>query len=419
MIVKDVMSKTVDSAGVHDSVENVSRIIFGRGINGVPVCDEDNKIVGFITERDILNHFYPSIEEYIEDPLESSNFEQMENKISQILSLHAGEIMSKNPITINPDAKVLEAQSLMFLHKVGRLPVVDKEKHLVGIITKGDIFKVLVGDRLSLREDEEYHDWMSKHYPFFVNWDNRLSREIPDLIKIFKKHNVKGVLDVGCGTGEHTIALLEKGYKAWGFERSKLMIREARKKAEKLSENLRKEKIFYYGEFEETLKQHKGEFESAILMGGSLAFNPSGYKDILTKTAKSLPQKSVIVIQLPNFERILKINNRVSYTGFSKFNDNSEHAFFEFYNPPTAHNQKILKTFSIFDFDGKSWTHYGLKSTEMAYITEDRLLQILKKLGYDTAVYGSKYDISNWDHLFSAPFEVSKHDWMNVLAVRK
>jgi CBS domain-containing protein len=164
------MSKTIDSVGVHESVENISRIIFGRGINGVPVVDNDNKVVGFITERDILNQFYPSVEEYIQDPLHESNFEDMEEKISHIFSLHAGEIMSKDPVTINGNVELLKAQSLMFIHKVGRLPVVDSEKHLVGMITKSDIFRSLVGDRLSHAEDEEYSDWMARHYPSFVNW---------------------------------------------------------------------------------------------------------------------------------------------------------------------------------------------------------------------------------------------------------
>jgi hypothetical protein len=212
--------------------------------------------------------------------------------------------------------------------------------------------------------------------------------------------------------------LLKKGHSVWGFERSKLMLRTGKKNLLKLPRETQKNKIFYHGEYEHALKKLKGEFQAAIFMGGSLAFNEN-YKEVLEKTSKTLPQKSLIVIQLPNFEKILKVKKRVGYTGFQKFNSNHELAFFEFYNEPTERNTKILKTLSISDFNGKAWNSYGLKSLEMAYITQGRLSQILKKLGYDVSFYGTEQETSQWGKLFSSPFEVSKSDWLNVLAVRK
>jgi hypothetical protein len=197
------------------------------------------------------------------------------------------------------------------------------------------------------------------------------------------------------------------------------MIKDAREKLENVPEEMTKEKVFFHGEFEETLKKIKGEFDAAIFMGGALAHNPTTYKRVLEKTAKALPQKSVMVIQLPNFEKILKIQKGFSYSGFQKNEGNQEHAFVEFYNQPTNRNQEILKTFSIFDFDGKAWKFYGLKSTDMAYITQEKLHQILRRLGYRTTFFGGQYNINNWDRLFSSPFEVTKSDWLNVLAVRK
>ncbi|PJA00602.1 MAG: hypothetical protein COX78_00325, partial [Candidatus Levybacteria bacterium CG_4_10_14_0_2_um_filter_35_8] len=65
MKVQDVMSSRVDLVFTDTPVREVSRLIFGKGVNGVPVCN-GKKIVGFITERDILAKFYPSMQEYIE-----------------------------------------------------------------------------------------------------------------------------------------------------------------------------------------------------------------------------------------------------------------------------------------------------------------------------------------------------------------
>ncbi|KKR76828.1 MAG: CBS domain containing membrane protein [Candidatus Levybacteria bacterium GW2011_GWA2_40_8] len=147
MKVKDAMSKKVDYVFTKSKVKNISKLIFIHQINGVPVLS-GKRVIGFITERDILAKFFPSIQEYIEDPVNTSNFEKMERKISEIFDLTADKIMSKRLVTIEPDAPILRAQSLMLSHKVGRLPVVDKRGNLIGIISKGDIFKALVGKRL-------------------------------------------------------------------------------------------------------------------------------------------------------------------------------------------------------------------------------------------------------------------------------
>ena len=147
MRVKNAMSKKIDYTTPKAKVKEVSRLIFGHHINGLPVL-KGKKLVGFITERDILQEFYPSMKEYMEDTVNEANFEKMEKKVSVIFDMTADKIMSKKIVTVNPETPLLEAQSLMFVSKIGRLPVVDKNRRLVGIISKGDIFKYLVGKRI-------------------------------------------------------------------------------------------------------------------------------------------------------------------------------------------------------------------------------------------------------------------------------
>ncbi len=147
MKVANAMSRKVNSVNPKDKVRDIAKLIFGHHINGVPVLRR-KKVIGFITERDILHQFFPSMREYMEDPVNEANFEKMEKKASRIFELTAEKIMSKRPVTIHPDSPLLEAQSLMFMHKVGRLPVVDRKGKILGIIAKGDIFKYLVGKRI-------------------------------------------------------------------------------------------------------------------------------------------------------------------------------------------------------------------------------------------------------------------------------
>ncbi|MBI2420573.1 MAG: CBS domain-containing protein [Candidatus Levybacteria bacterium] len=172
MVVSDVMSRAVDYVTTNATVKDISRIIFGKSINGVPVV-ESGKVVGFITERDILSKFYPSVQDYMEDPVNTSDFESMEKEISNILSMKASKIMSKHPITVTADTPLLKAQSLMFINKVGRLPVVDENNKLIGIVSKSDIFRAVVGDQIPTSGEEEYHDWVSRHYDLATGWEGK------------------------------------------------------------------------------------------------------------------------------------------------------------------------------------------------------------------------------------------------------
>lgn len=147
MKVINAMSKKVDFVTPDTKIREFSKLIFSHRINGVPVI-KNKKVIGFITERDILQQFLPTIKEYMYDPVNEAKFEKMEKKISRIFEISAKKIMSKNPVTISPEVPLLEALSTMFIHKKGRLPVIDQKGKIVGIITKRDIFKFLVGNKI-------------------------------------------------------------------------------------------------------------------------------------------------------------------------------------------------------------------------------------------------------------------------------
>lgn len=423
MKVSDVMSKQVDYVTVDTKVKDVCQLIFGRGINGVPVCKE-KKVIGFITEPDILSKFYPSMQDYMEDPVHSADFEVMEERVSEIFSYPVGKIMSKHPVTVTQDTPLLRANSLMSVHKVGRLPVVDKKRNLIGIISKGDVFRAAVGDKLELAEDEEYNDWLSKRYYQTVDSKQRLALEVPDLIKVFKKNKVRKILDVGCGTGDHTIELARRGFTTYGIERSKLMVDDANNKLQSQPEEVRKRARFFYSEYEGILNElKKEEFQAAIFMGNTLSHNPYNFKDVIKKTAKILGKKGVMIFQIENFEKVFKKQN--SLLDFIRVKSDyeaspfTEHVFVEYLDPSRDRGNTILKTFAIFDFDGKRWKFYGLRNALFVYITKEKLTKALRACGYkDISIYGSSYDGRKWDYLFRKSFNPLESDWLNVVAKR-
>lgn len=146
MKVIDVMQKKVDAVSPKTSVLDAAKLIFGHGHTGLPVVSgKSEKLVGFITDQDILSRCFPSIKEYVEDVVHARDFDSMEKKLQEIMRMKVEDVMSKSVIFIHKDEPLLKAESIMKVKDIARLPVVDANKKLIGILTKRDIFRALVG----------------------------------------------------------------------------------------------------------------------------------------------------------------------------------------------------------------------------------------------------------------------------------
>lgn len=146
MKVSDIIKKNVDSISVTASVLDAARLIFKHGHTGIPVVSGKNKkLVGFITDQDILSQCFPSMREYLEDVVHAGDFNAMEMKLKEIIKMKVKDVMSKQVIAVTQDTPLLKAESLMKTKDVARLPVIDERGNLVGILTKREIFRALLG----------------------------------------------------------------------------------------------------------------------------------------------------------------------------------------------------------------------------------------------------------------------------------
>lgn len=146
MNISDIMEKKVDFVTPNTPLREVVKIIFGKKHTGLPVINQKTKkLVGFITDQDILSECFPSIKEYVDDIVHAGDFTAMEKKLKSILELKVENVMNRKVIYIKKDEPLLKGVSIMKLKDVAHLPVVDNKKRLIGFITKREIFKALVG----------------------------------------------------------------------------------------------------------------------------------------------------------------------------------------------------------------------------------------------------------------------------------
>ncbi len=147
MLAQDIMTPKVIYARPEDLIEDVARIMVENKISGIPVIDQEDKVIGIITERDLITKagdikvpFYLTLFDsiiFLENPL------KFNKTLKKYLAVQVKDAMTKKVYVAEADTKISEIVEVMQDEKINRVPVVSKGK-LVGIITRNDILKVLV-----------------------------------------------------------------------------------------------------------------------------------------------------------------------------------------------------------------------------------------------------------------------------------
>ncbi len=141
MLVKDVMTTNVRTARRDTRIRDVAILMCFHRISGLPVVDDENAIIGVISEKDVLRAMYPKVDEALR-LAQTPHFEELESEYRDVLNLHVDALMSQRVFTVTPNDPILRAVSVMFAHKIRRIPVADHGR-LVGILSIGDVHKAI------------------------------------------------------------------------------------------------------------------------------------------------------------------------------------------------------------------------------------------------------------------------------------
>jgi len=133
-----VMTKEVISVAVKDDISHAARLFSEHNVSGLPVTDEERHVVGVVSEADILGSigmerghtFRDIMRRLLGDPLPGGRKGEK-----------VGDVMSAPPITVRPDTDMGAAARILTERRIKRLPVVDNENRLIGIISRADIVR--------------------------------------------------------------------------------------------------------------------------------------------------------------------------------------------------------------------------------------------------------------------------------------
>jgi CBS domain-containing protein len=138
------MTRDVVTVTRQTPLKQVARLLSKHGISGVPVCDPDGRVVGVVTEADILRKevgLRPGSGGPLGWLVDGSDV----TETRKALARSAGEAMTSPAITTSPWRTVAEAARLMLERRVNRLPVLDGAR-LVGILSRADLVRAFRRD---------------------------------------------------------------------------------------------------------------------------------------------------------------------------------------------------------------------------------------------------------------------------------
>ncbi|HTZ26608.1 MAG TPA: CBS domain-containing protein [Streptosporangiaceae bacterium] len=134
--VKDVMTNTVVAVRENADFKEMVTVMRSRRISAFPVIDSSDRVIGVVSEGDLL------LKETTQALPQGSIRLRRPKERSKAAGVTAAEVMTKPAVTIHEDAPAAEAARLMQSHRVKRLPVVDENGRLRGIITRTDVLSV-------------------------------------------------------------------------------------------------------------------------------------------------------------------------------------------------------------------------------------------------------------------------------------
>ncbi len=145
---RDIMTKDVVTVKPETTVEELARLLIKHKFSGVPVVDDENNLVGIVTEHDLISQnkrlHIPTIIRLF-DAYIMLGSERLESEIKKMAGITVGEICVKDVVSITEETTVEEIATIMSERNIHVLPVV-RDGAIVGIVGKVDVVGSMTGE---------------------------------------------------------------------------------------------------------------------------------------------------------------------------------------------------------------------------------------------------------------------------------
>ena len=147
---KDIMTKNVTTVGAATTIEELALILMEHKISGVPVVDDNENLIGIVTENDLISRdkrlHIPTVMRLFDAFIVLESQSKVEKEIKRMTAITVNDIYIKEAITVTEGTPVQDIATIMSEKKVHLIPVVEgkNEKKIIGIIGKIDLIKGII-----------------------------------------------------------------------------------------------------------------------------------------------------------------------------------------------------------------------------------------------------------------------------------
>lgn len=146
MKVKDFMITDIISTTKDKKIKQLLETLVTHEIGGVPVVDDENRLIGMISDGDVIRYLQPkgrTVYDMFSLVLVSEK-EDLSHKIEYSINHNVDKIMKKgDTLTVHPEDNLEAALSIFSKYHFKKIPVLDEESKVVGVISRGDIIRFI------------------------------------------------------------------------------------------------------------------------------------------------------------------------------------------------------------------------------------------------------------------------------------
>lgn len=144
MKVKEIMTASVTSLSPDMSVQEALNVLQKMRISGLPVIDSDGRLLGMFTEKEILGYILPSYIQKVGRFIYEENPKSTKKKFLELGGVKVSRLMRKDVVVVGEDTTLCEVARTMLTQRTRRIPIVDKNGKVAGIVSRYDVLKAFM-----------------------------------------------------------------------------------------------------------------------------------------------------------------------------------------------------------------------------------------------------------------------------------